>query len=145
MGGGGSNFCVHARGSQALLRQHGIVVAMNDVMRDARMMGLFLENRLEDLAAPALICKGLVRCRCNDVKSNRVKDCGFRIVGVSGLQFTHLFLEGAVIGSSVLAAVIGSSVLAAFCIHFLQGVDVRFFTARGGRVGSCDLLCLSKS
>src|SRR5712664_1793781 len=118
---------------------------MDDVVRDAGMMRLFLENRFEDLTAPALIRKGLVRFGCNDVKSNRVKDCGFRILGVSGLQFTHLFLEGAVIGSRVLAAVIGSSVLAAFCIHFRQGVDVRFFTARGGSVGSCDLLCLSKS
>src|SRR5712664_944157 len=109
---------------------------MDDVVRDAGMMRLFLENRFEDLTAPALIRKGLVRFGCNDVKSNRVKDCGFRILGVSGLQFTHLFLEGAVIGSSVLAA---------FCIHFRQGIDVRFFTARGGSVGSCDLLCLSKS
>src|SRR5713226_4078076 len=55
MGGGRRDFGVHARGAEALLGEHRIVVAMNDVMRDSGMVRLFLEDGLENLATLALI------------------------------------------------------------------------------------------
>lgn len=81
---------------------------MDDVVRNAWMVGMLGEEGFEDFAATALICEGLVRFGRNDVERNRVKNGGFIIVRISGLQCCHPFLESTVIGGSVLAV---------FCIH----------------------------
>ncbi len=59
----GSDLGVHARRPQTLLGQHRIVVAVDDVMRDARMMRLPGENWFQNLAALALVGKGFVGLR----------------------------------------------------------------------------------
>ena len=89
----GRNFGVQACGSKALFCEDRIVIAMDDVVGDAGMVGLLRENGLEDLTATAMIREGLVRLGSDDVKRECMKNRGLRIVGVSGLQFAHLLLE----------------------------------------------------
>jgi len=59
----GAIFAYMRRRTEALLGENGIVVAMNDVVSDARMARLLLEDRLEYFAALALVGKGLVGFR----------------------------------------------------------------------------------
>jgi len=54
-----SDFRVQARGGEALFRERGVVVAMDDVVRDAGMMGVFLEERFQDFTAAAIVRKVL--------------------------------------------------------------------------------------
>src|SRR5215472_163682 len=118
MSGSGRNLSVHARRRKALFGENRIVVAMDDVMRDAGMMRPLLENRFEDFAAAALIREGLVRFGSGDGKSEGVKNGSFVIVGISSLQYGHPLFESTVIGSGVLS-ILG--------IHGREGVDVGFF------------------
>src|SRR5712692_3877649 len=95
MRGGRRDFGVHARGAEALLGEHGIVVAMNDVVRDSRMVGLLLEDRLKNFATFALVREGLVGLRSGDSECQGVEDGGFAVLGISSLQLAHFLLEGA--------------------------------------------------
>ncbi len=61
VGGGRCDLGIHARCSETFLRERRIVVAMNDVVRDAGVMRLQFEQRLQNLAALLLIGEGLVR------------------------------------------------------------------------------------
>src|SRR5215467_14710497 len=97
MSGRWGNLGVQSRRGKALFSENRIVVAMNDVVRDARMVGILGEEGFEDFPAAALIRKGLVGFGSGDVQRDRMENGGFGIVGISGLQLTHLLFEGPVI------------------------------------------------
>ena len=103
MGRGRRNFRVHARGRQASLRQHRVVIAMDDVMRDTGMVRLLLEHRFEDFAASPLIRKRLVGFGRGDGERQRVENRSLVIVGVSGLHFAHFLFECPGVRGGVLA------------------------------------------
>src|SRR6267378_2638683 len=92
---GWRDFGVHARSPQTLLGKHRIVVAMNDVVGDAGMMRLLLEDGLKNFATFALIRESLVGFRGGDGQSQRMKDGGFAVRGVGSLQLAHFLLEDA--------------------------------------------------
>ena len=89
--GGRRNLGVQSRRFQPLLCQHRIVIAMNDVMRDAWMVRLLLENRLKNFAALALVGKCLVRLRRGDRQRQSVKNGRFTVARISTLQLGGFF------------------------------------------------------
>src|SRR5215831_3938673 len=56
------------RGTQPLLRQNRIVVAVNDVVGNTGMVRQLVKDRLENLSALALVGKRLVRLRSSDTQ-----------------------------------------------------------------------------
>src|SRR5207302_10872091 len=87
------DFSVRTGCTQTFLGQQGIVVAVDDVVGYARMLGLVGENRLEDFAALALIGKGLVGFGCGYGQGERVENGRLAVVGIGGLHVGHLLLE----------------------------------------------------
>src|SRR5712692_4653798 len=130
---GGCNPGVHAGGAQTLFSQHGVVVAMNDVVGDTGMVGLLGENRFEYLAALTLIGKGLIGFGRRNGEREGVEDSSFTVIGICRPHRAHLLLEG--LGVSV-------SVFTVVAVNFRQSVDKCCFAGRGPRIGSSDLLGL---
>ena len=79
------------RRRQAFDGDRRIVVQMDQIVGDARMLRLALENRLEDRRAFELVGVGLVGGRGRDIERNRVEDLGFVVVGIfCGQRFHRL-------------------------------------------------------
>src|SRR6266496_1794838 len=131
MSGGGSDGRVLARRDQPLLGQNRVIVAMDDVMRHAGMVGLFGEDRLENLAALALVGQGLVRLGSCDVEAQRMENRRFRVLGISSLQCAHLLLER--LGVGVL-------VLSIFLVNFRECINVGTLTWSCGGITGRNLL-----
>src|SRR6516164_8845793 len=91
---GRSDLGVDARCSQTLFGEHGIVVAVDQVMRDARMVWLLGQNRLQDFAALALVGKGSICLGSGNGEAERVEDGGLTVASIARLDLTHLPLKG---------------------------------------------------
>ena len=59
---------VHSRSAETFLREHRIVVAMNEVVRDPGVMRLQFEKRFQNLAALLLIGERLIRLGSRNIK-----------------------------------------------------------------------------
>ena len=66
-----------------------IVVQMDQIMRDAGMLRLALEDRLEDGRPLELVGVGLVGGRRRDIERDRVEDLGFVVIGIFRRQRLH--------------------------------------------------------
>ena len=99
---------------------------MNDVVGDARVVRLLLENGLENFAALALVRESFVGLGRGDVERQRVKDRCFAVVGIAGLQRAEFLFKGAGMGRYVLVI---------FAIDFPERLDVSLLARR--RVCGC--------
>ena len=113
---------VGAGRAQTFLGQHGIVVAVNDVVCYTRMLWLAREDRLEDLATLALVGKSLVSLRRSDGQGERMENCRLAVIGISSLHLTHLLLEGLRVRIDIF------SILA---VNFRESFDVNLFPRSG--------------
>ncbi len=87
------------RGAQSPLGELRIVVAVNDVVGGARMIGLGIEHRFEQHSRLELVLEGLVRGERRCQKRECVEDCGFSILRMAGVQLRH----GPFVGQRALA------------------------------------------
>ena len=76
---GWSDFGISPGRLETFLGERRIVVEMDEVMGDARMLRLALEDRLEDGCSFELVGIGLVIGRGRDVQRDGVADLGFVI------------------------------------------------------------------
>ena len=86
---GWSDFGISPGRLETFLGNGRIVVEMDEVMGDARMPRLALENRLEDGCAFELVGIGLVIGRGRDVQRDSVADLGFIIRRIPLRQGLH--------------------------------------------------------
>ena len=75
---------------QAFGGQHFVVIAVDQVVRYAGMAGQFFQQRLQDLAALALVGIALVAARRRFIQRQRIKDRCFNVVRICRMQFRHL-------------------------------------------------------
>ena len=89
----GGNGGVGARIGQAFLGQFGIVVGVDQVVRHAGVVGIFLEQRLENGGRLELVGEGLVGGRGRDVEREGVEDPRFVILRIlAGYALHRLFV-----------------------------------------------------
>ena len=83
MGGAGRDLGVEPRRVEPLLGDRRIVVEMDQVVRDAGMLRLALEDRLQDRRALELVGVGLVGGRSRGVERQRVVDLRLVVVRIA--------------------------------------------------------------
>jgi hypothetical protein len=89
MGSGRRDLGVALRRIQTFVGDGGIVVEMDQVVCDARVPGLALEDRLQDRRALELVRIGLIVWRCCDVEGDRIADLGLVVLGIPGREILH--------------------------------------------------------
>src|SRR5207237_5266026 len=116
--------------------EYGIITVVDHVVRYAGMIWLLLKNWFQDLAAFALIGKGLVRFGGSDSQRERVENSGLRVIRVCGLQSRHFLFKGLGVRVIIFAIVL---------IDLIERGDVRAFAECGALIRSCNLICLLQS
>ena len=92
----GRDFGVAARCIERERSQSRVVIAMDDVMSKAGMLGMFCKKRFEDGAGFPLICVGLVTYGRIGADSEGVENCGFVILRIPLVNLAHcLFVSSA--------------------------------------------------
>ncbi len=79
---------------QALLGEGWVVVGVDQVVRHAGMVGVLVEQRLQDLRRPQLVGIGPVRGVEVRRGDERVQDGRFHVLRIGGGDLAHLLLEG---------------------------------------------------
>ena len=93
---------------EPLLGDRGIVVEMDQIMRDSGVPRLALEDRFEDCGTLKLVGIALVVGRRRDIESNRIRDLGFVIVWIALRQRFHrlqIFLHALGVGQLVVIGI----------------------------------------
>lgn len=85
----GCEFRVDAGGRQRQLRELRIVEAVNEIVRDARMLRLMRQYAIENLRSFLLIRVRLVVRRCDAKQGERVEDRGFVILWIRARHIRH--------------------------------------------------------
>ena len=88
-------------GRQSFFGKRRVVVTVDQVVRDARMLRAFLEQGLQDFAAFALVGKSTIGLGRSNGQGERVKDGSFVIIGIGSLKVSHLPFEDARVGRAV--------------------------------------------
>src|SRR5260370_28520571 len=133
MGRGRRNLGVHPGGGEAFFGEHGVVVAMDDVVGGTGVVRLLCENRCKYFATLTLIGEGLVGFGSGDDEREGVEDSSFVVSWVRRLYRTHPLLESLGVTESGFAVI---------TLNFRQSVDVGYFASRGLPIGVRDLPCL---
>ena len=113
---GGRDLCVTPGGIESLLGDRRIVVEVDQIVRDAGMQRLTLEDSLEDRRPLQLIGIGLVGGRCRDIQGQRIINLRLVIVRIALRQLLHRLQIGLYAGAMVDFVVIG--------VEDEEGVDV---------------------
>ena len=92
---------------EALLGDRRIVIEVDQVVRDAGMARLPLEDRLEDFRALELIGVGLVGRRGADIERDGIEDLRFVVVGIALRQRLHRLEIGLHAGAMIDLVVVG--------------------------------------
>src|SRR3989454_8313999 len=89
MGRIGRDLGITARGIERLRGQRSIVVAVNDVMGQTGVLGLFGKDFFQNRAGLLLVCISLIPGRRVGSHRQRVKNSGFAVFGIPRLELLH--------------------------------------------------------
>ena len=129
MGRRGRDGRIGTRRRKRRLRQNRVIAAMDEIVRDPRMIRLLRENRRQNFYTLALVGESLIRLGRDDIERQRVKNCGFGVIRIGRLKLGHLLFK------PLSMLVCGLTILA---IDFRQRSDVCALPGRDGGAG-CDL------
>ena len=129
MGGGGRDLGVTPGRIEAFLRDRGVIVQMDQIVRDAGMLRLAFCDRFQDRRALDLIGVGLVGGRSRGVERKRVMNLRFVVVRVALRQLLHGFRVGHDAGAVIDLVKVG--------IHDAQRIQIVTLALASRRQGSC--------